>query len=199
MRLHVDIEQIPPEIEKPFRKALGHAARAETEELERLLDSLSDVQLAAAVGMCGFVAGYVAIDVCGGEFPDETNLRKIAKAAVKSASAHELGLTEQEAYDFLARGVLRSVPLPELFPDPDRMAMLPFAFAVNLLAAYLPLEEVDGWGEYLNKIEDWYEVAQPMDLALLPALLLRSRWLGSPRSATYAHEVAKAAAEKAKK
>jgi len=35
---------------------------------------LTDDQIASCLNMCAFVAGYVAIDVCGRQWPDKDNL-----------------------------------------------------------------------------------------------------------------------------
>lgn len=116
----MEIKRLGPEFEEPFRKALGHAARAESTELENLLENLTNDQVLTAIGLCAFVAGYAAIDVVGREWPSEVNMRKIANGTVKGANAQKLGLSDQDVYDFITRVSLRFEPINEVFPDPNR-------------------------------------------------------------------------------
>ena len=66
-----DDPRISHDIEKPFREALGHAIRNELEEMREALLRLTDEQIASCLNLCAFVAGYVAIDVCGRQWPNE--------------------------------------------------------------------------------------------------------------------------------
>jgi hypothetical protein len=167
------IKQIPADTEKSFRKALGHAARAESRELHDLLDSLTDEQAAACVSLCTVAAGYTAIDVCGREWPSESNLRIMARDTTTSDNARKLGFTEQEVYDFVTRVSLRFEPINEVFPDPERMLLLPFYATAHLLISFHPAE--GKWWDFLNKIEAMFEVAEAAELDLTPALMLRAR------------------------
>ena len=60
------IPRISPDIEKPFRDALGHAIRNEFEEMREVLLRLNQEQFASCLSLCAHVSGYVAIDVCEG-------------------------------------------------------------------------------------------------------------------------------------
>lgn len=51
---------------------------------------LPDEELIACIGLCVMTAGYIAIDVCGREWPGEENLRKIAHAATKGVVRAQL-------------------------------------------------------------------------------------------------------------
>lgn len=68
------IPRISTDVEKPFRDAVGHALRNEFEEMREGLLHLTDDQIASCLNMCAFAAGYVAIDVCGRQWPDKDNL-----------------------------------------------------------------------------------------------------------------------------
>lgn len=180
----MQVKRLPREIEKPFRDALGHAIRNEFEDFTETVFALSDEQIEVCLNLCGFAAGYVAIDVCGRQWPDEDNRRGIAKAATKSSNARAFGLTQQEAYDYLVRAVLGSERLDEVFP-PDASEgnhngiTLSFVITGQLLLSFHP--EGIKWWDYLNIIENVYEVTAIADLAILPGLMLVSRKLGSPR------------------
>ena len=85
------IPRISTDVEKPFRDAVGHALRNEFEEMREGLLHLTDDQIASCLNMCAFVAGYVAIDVCGRQWPDKDNLRGIGEA-MEAALATDLDL-----------------------------------------------------------------------------------------------------------
>jgi hypothetical protein len=172
------IPRISPDIEKPFRKALGHAIRNEFEEMRQVLIRLSEEQIAYCLSLCVHVSGYIAIDVCGRQWPNEVNLHVIAEAATESTFARQSGLKAEDSYAFVKRVALGFESLDKVFPSPEGAAILSFAITGHLLAAFG--REDEDWWEYLNKIEEVYEVAQAADLDLLPALMLRSRRLTSP-------------------
>jgi hypothetical protein len=161
------------DVEAPFRKALGHAARAEVEELESLLLSLTSEQVAACVSLCTVAAGYTAIDVVGREWPNEENLRIMARETTTSDNAKKLGFSEQEVYDFVTRVSLRFEPINEVFANPEQMLVLPFYITAHLLISFHP---ADGkWWDFLDKIAAMFEVAEAAELDLTPALMLRAR------------------------
>ncbi len=167
------IRQIPAEVERHFRKGLGHAARAEARELDELLDSLTDEEIAACISLCIAAAGYAAIDACGREWPNESNLRGIAHDTTTSDNAQKLGFSEQEVYDFVARVSLRFEPVNEVFPEPERMTVLPFYITAHLLISFHPAEEK--WWDFLDRIEAMFEMSEAADLDLTPAMMLRAR------------------------
>jgi hypothetical protein len=167
------IPRISPDIEKPFRDALGHAIRNELEEMREVLLHLNQEQFAACLSLCAHVTGYVAIDVCGRQWPNEANIHVIAKAATKSTFAREFGLKEDDSYAFVKRVALGFEPIDKVFPSPEDAITLSFVITSHLLAAFGRGDEE--WWEYLNMIEETYEAAKSADLDLLPALMLRAR------------------------
>jgi hypothetical protein len=171
----MSIKRLSPEIEKPFREALGHAARAETEELESFLKRLTDEQVVEGIALCVFAAGYTAIDVVGREWPSEANLRRMASGTTSGANAQKLGLREQDVYDFIARVALLFEPINDVFPEPERMITLPFYITAHLLVSFGPTGIE--WWEFLDKIETMLEVAENADVNLTPAMMLRARQL----------------------
>ena len=173
--------RISPDIEKPFRDALGHAIRNELEEMREVLLRLNQEQFASCLSLCAHVSGYVAIDVCGRQWPNEANLRVIAEAATKSTFARQFGLKAEDSYTYVKRVALGFEPLDKVFPSPEDAITLSFAITSHLLAAFGRGDEE--WWEYLNKVEEVYEVAKATDLDLLPALMLRARRLTAPGAA----------------
>jgi hypothetical protein len=169
----MEIKRIPPEIEDAFRDALGHAARAEADALGALLDGLTEEQVASCAWLCTVATGYAAIDACGREWPSESNLRTIAQNAIISNNAKKSGLTEQEIYDFVARVSLRFEPINEVFPEPERMVILPFYITAHVLIALHPAE--GKWWNFLDKIEAMFEISEAADLDVTPAIMLRAR------------------------
>jgi len=172
------INRISPDIEKPFRKALGHAIRNEFEEMRQVLLRLSEEQIAYCLSLCVHVSGYVAIDVCGRQWPDEDNLRRLAQATTKTSYAQAFGLKAEDSYAFVKRVALGFEPLDKVFPSPEDAATLSFVITGHLLGVFHLADEE--WWEFLNRIEEAHEAAQATDLDLLPALMLRSRRLTSP-------------------
>jgi hypothetical protein len=172
------IPRISPDIEKPFRDALGHAVRNEIEELHDGLLRLTDEQIASCLSLCAFVSGYIAIDVCGRQWPDEDNLRRLGEATTESSNARASGLRAEDSYAYVKRVALRGQLLNEVFPPPDYGSTLSFEVTGRLLVAFGPADQ--HWWEYLNRIEEALEAAQAIDLDLLPALMLRARQLTSP-------------------
>lgn len=168
-------DRISPDVEKPFRKALGHAIRNELEEMRAALLPLTDEQIASCLGLCAIVSGYVAIEVCGRQWPDEDNLRRIAETTTRSAYARESGLAAEDSYAYVKRVALGAEALEEVFSPPADAAALSFVITGHLLAAFCPTGQ--DWWEFLNRIEEAFEVAQTADLDLLPALMLRARRL----------------------
>lgn len=178
----------PPRIEKPFRHALGHAIRNEFDDFRDTLGDLPDEELMGCMGLCVFTAGYVAISVCGREWPDEDNLRDIAKATTKSSFARSFGLSADDSYAYIKRVALQFEPLDQVFPDARFDAeeqrdplVLAFKITGHLLTAYCP-EELE-WPQFLDKIEEANEIAAAMNLDVLPGMMLRARstWLASAR------------------
>jgi len=175
------IPRISRDVEKPFRDAVGHAVRNEIDEMHEGLLRLTDEQIASCLNLCAFVSGYVAIDVCGRQWPDEDNLRRLAEATTETNNARAFGLKAADSYAYVRRVALRGEPLDTVLSPPDEAATLSFVITGHLLVAFGPAEQ--HWWEYLNMIEESMEVALAADLDLLPALMLRSRRLTSPGAA----------------
>ena len=178
--LVLQLVRTPPRIEKPFRHALGHAIRNEFDDFRDILGDLPDEELMGCMGLCVFTAGYVAIDVCGREWPNEENLRKIANATTKSSFARSFGLSAEDSYAYIKRVALQFEPLDQVFPDARFDAeeqrdsvVLAFKITGHLLTAYCP-EELE-WPQFLNKIEEAYEISAAMGLDALPGMMLRAR------------------------
>jgi len=172
------IPRISPDVEKPFRDALEHAVRNEIEEMHEGLLRLTDEQIASCLSLCAFVSGYVAINACGRQWPDEDNLRRIAERTTKSDNARAFGLKAQDSYAYVKQVALRGEPLNTVLSPPEDAATLSLVITGRLLVAFRSADQ--HWWEYLNKIEETLEVALEADLDLLPALMLRARRLTSP-------------------
>ena len=175
------IPRISADIEKPFRDAVGHALRNELEEMREGLLRLTDGQIASCLNLCAFVSGYVAIDVCGRQWPDEDNLRRLGQATTTSNNARAFGLRAEDSYAYVKRVALRGEPLDTVLSPVEDAATLSFVITGHLLVAFST--EDQHWWEYLNRIEEAMEAALATDLDLLPALMLRSRRLSSPGAA----------------
>jgi hypothetical protein len=170
--------RISADVEKSFRDALGHALRNEHEQMREGLLRLNDEQIVSCLGLCAFVSGYVAINACGRQWPDEDNLRRIAEATTTSDNARAFGLKAADSYAYVKRVALRGEHLVTVFPSAKDAATLSFVITGHLLVSFRSADE--HWWEYLNKIEEALEAAIVTDMDLLPALMLRARRLSSP-------------------
>lgn len=167
------VPRLSRDTEKPFRDALGHAIRNEIDEMEEELLRLTDEQILSCLSLCVHVTGYVAINACGGRWPDEEDLRQIGEVATKSNNARAFGLKAKDAYAYVKRVVLGAEQLDVVLSPPEDAATLTFFITGRLLVAFRKADE--HWWEYLNRIEEAWEVAQVTDLDLLPALMFRAR------------------------
>lgn len=169
----MEILRIPRDVEDAIRDLLGHAARGESQEFSDLLSSLPVEHITMGIALCQFAVGYAAIDVVGREWPNEDNLRAIAKHAITSDNARKAGLTEQQVYDFVARASLLFEPLEKVFPDGMQMTTLPFYITVFVLIGFHP--KGMKWWTWLDRLEEMYELAANGDLDVTPAFMLRAR------------------------
>lgn len=169
---------IPEETEKPFRKALDHASQRNIDELHSTLEQLTKEQLESAVGLCGLISAYVAINAVKRRWPTDGGLRHMAMRAVEGENQDErYGVTEQNLYLWLSKCALGFNAYAEafdgVFDDPRELMIAPFFFTINLLARFHP-EDVSVT-DFLNQIEAAYEGAWLLDLNVLPALMVRAR------------------------
>lgn len=170
--------RIHEDTEKPFRKALDHASQRSTGELHSTLEQLTQEQLEGAVGLCGLVSAYVAINAVKRRWPTDGGLRHMAMKTVEGENQDEqYGVTEQNVYRWLSKCVLGFEAYAEVFDgvfgDPRELTAAPFFFTINLLARFHPKDE--SVTEFLDRIEAAYEGAWLLDLNLLPALMVRAR------------------------
>lgn len=170
--------RISEEIEKPFREALNHASKRRVSELHDLLTRLTDEQVAGAIGLCGLMSAYTAINVVERRWPTDAGLRRMAERITDGENRDEqFGVTERNMYLWLSQCALGfkayADVFDDLFHDPYEFLAAPFFFTVNLLIRFRPKEI--SFGGFLNMIEDAYEGAWLLDLNLLPALMVRAQ------------------------
>jgi hypothetical protein len=115
-------------------------------------------------------AAYVAVDVAG-RWPTDADVRKIARLV--SERGTEIPLDQQDVYDYLVGAALAFKSLPQAFGDDLAAATLPIFITGTLLFAFRA--EGKEWWDYLDQIWAAYEQAEALDLAVLPALQVRSR------------------------
>jgi hypothetical protein len=159
---------IDPKIEQPTRKMLGHAIRHELDDLAALVRAEGNDALLGSISLCLFASAYIAIDVSD-QWPTDTDLREIAKAAAESVT--RLDITEQEIYEYLSRVALGTEQLGDVF-SVEGLATVPLFTTANLLLTFCPRDKE--WWEYLNQIWDSAEAADGISLTVLPALMLRA-------------------------
>lgn len=166
-----EVDPIPPEVEKPFRRALEYASKRRTAGLHAHLDQLTGEQLSGAIGLCGLVGAYVAITAADRTWPTDAALHGIARKAATGA------VTERNLRLWLSRCALGGTGYADVFGgvfrDPLEFTAAPFLFAAGLLAAFQP--EGTSADEFLSLIERAYEGAALLGPDLLPALMVWAR------------------------
>jgi hypothetical protein len=162
---------IDPDVEGPTRDLFGHVIRGESQQVAKLVQSLGEQRFAQCLSLCLRIAGYIAIDVSGYQWPASADLREIAQRMVAVDSGFKLA--ESDVYDYLSRAALGFEPLTDVFPDNEQAASVPLLATATLLVAYRPGSK--HWWEYLDVIEGALEEAAPLSRAAFPAALLLSR------------------------
>lgn len=159
------------DVEVPTRNMLGHAMRGELEEIPPIVQSLGDEGLRRSLSLCVLIAGYIAIDVCGSQWPSDAALHRMAEKAVQAET--ELNINESQVYDYLARTALRFEPLDKVFPEPSDAALAPILITASLLLTFTPKGK-DQWS-WLDEIETATGAAAEMKPYMYPAVILRSQ------------------------
>jgi hypothetical protein len=119
------------------------------------------------------ITGYVVVDVCGNQWPNQASVRRIADdLATTGTIAKRFPLQAGQIYEYLSRTVLGSERLEDVIPDEPEFTQLPVIVAEQALAVYCP-KELEIW-EYLDRIEAAIETASALDPAALPAAVLRA-------------------------
>lgn len=158
-------------VEGLTRDMLDHAMRGELEEIPPLLQGMQADQRRQSLDLCVLIAGYIAIDVCGSQWPSEAAVQRIAENAVKVET--RLNLEVSQVRDYLARTVLRFEPLDQVFPDLADAAVAPILITGSMLLTFCPKDK-NMW-KYLDEIEIATETAAAMEPFLFPAVVLRSQ------------------------
>jgi hypothetical protein len=167
------ITRINAKAETALREALGSVARLENLQIESALAGLDDRERAEALGLAVVITGYVVVDVCGNQWPNQASVRRIADdLATTGTIAKGFPLHAGQIYEYLSRTVLGSERIEDVIPDEPEFMRLPVIVAEQALAVYCP-KELEIW-EYLDRIESAIETASALDPAALPAAVLRA-------------------------
>jgi hypothetical protein len=162
------IESKPDEV---ARELLGHAIGGELDEYAAIVRDLGEREYLDASDVCTRVAGYIAVDICGQEWPSQVDLLRIAQ--IMARADMKFTLDETEVYDYLALSALGFESLLDVFPDMAKAGTIPFFVTAALLVAYHP--EGMHWWEYLDVIEKALAEATPLAPETLPAVVLQAR------------------------
>lgn len=167
------VTRINAKVEKALRDAMGHAAHAEADQIGQSLGVLDDAEHTEALGLAIMVVGYVIVDACGTQWPDDANVRQFAKdLATTGTTARRLRLSAKEIYAYLSRSVLGGLAPAEVITNEANATRLPVIVAAQATAVYSP-KEMDWWA-YLDRIESAIEVTWALDASVLPAAVLRA-------------------------
>jgi hypothetical protein len=165
--------QINAKAEKALREALDSVPHAGEDQITTPLAVLDDEERTEALGLAIIITSYVMIDVCGGQWPAQATVRRIAEAlATKGTTAGRLHLNPEEIHAYLSRVVLGPDRLEDVIPDEPQFTRLPVVVAQRVLAVYCP--KGMGIWDYLDRIESATETAAALDPAVLPAAVMRA-------------------------
>ena len=165
--------RVNPKVERAMRDAMGHAAHAEVGKIEPALAVLHDRERTQALALSMAVACYVTVDACGGQWPDDGDLRQIAHdLATTGESARQMQLDASEIHAYLSRVVLGPELVEDVIPDDSRAARIAIIVAQRAAVVYSP-KGMDTWS-YLDQIESALEVASTLDATVLPAAVMRA-------------------------
>ncbi|HEY3686173.1 MAG TPA: hypothetical protein VGL93_24285 [Streptosporangiaceae bacterium] len=163
--------RIDPQVEDPTRTMLAHAVRGELDELTEAIRAVGDDQrFRECLGLCVAVAGYIAVDVLGPEWPTDAGLRRMAENAAKAES--ELDLDETQVYTYLRETAIGFQGLDRAFPTMEEMASWPIVMTASLLATFCP-RDLEIWA-YLDEIEEALEIADSIKPSVYPAVALQA-------------------------
>jgi hypothetical protein len=162
---------IDAKVEVAARDLLGHAVKGELSEFAAVAEAIGEQRYREAGSLCLRVSGYIAIDVCGQEWPGCADVRGLAAIAANGDA--RFCLEEHDVYEYLAYVSLGIHPIQEIFPDEKKAATLPFFVTAILLDAYRP--EGKEWWEYLDVIEKALDDAAPLAPETIPAAVLLAR------------------------
>lgn len=163
--------RIDPKVEQPTRTMLGHAIRGELDELATTIRGLGNGRrFAECIGLSVAIAGYIAVDVLGPNWPGEAGLRRMAEHAANSEI--DFQLDEVQVYDYLNKSAVGFQPLDRVFATTDEMTSLPIVMTASLMLAFCPREQ-EVW-DYLTDIEEALELSDSVKPSALPAMIIRA-------------------------
>lgn len=174
------ISRINAKVEKALRETMGGVPRAEVDQILAPLAALTDAERVEAIGTSIIFPGYVMVDVCESQWPDDASVRRIAQGlATIGTTAERLHLDAEEIYAYLSRTVLGPESLDDVIPDRRKAERLAIIVAQRALVVYTP-KEMDWW-DYLDQIELAIEVASALNATVLPAAVMRA-YLPKPKA-----------------
>jgi hypothetical protein len=164
--------RINAKVEKALREAMAHVAHAEADQIELPLAMLDDAERTEALGLAVMIAGYVVVDVCESQWPDDASTRRIAQGlASVGTAARQLQLDAEDIYVYLSRSVLGGLAPEDVISDGTAIRTA-VTVAQRAAVVYSP-KEMDWWG-YLDQIESAIEVTWALDATVLPAAVMRA-------------------------
>jgi hypothetical protein len=167
------IARINDKADRALRVALGSVPRGEADQIAASLGELDEGERAEVIGLAVIITCYVMVDACGGEWPLESSVQRIARTlATNGDTAKRLRLDAEEIYAYLWRTVLGPERLEDVIPNEPAFTRLPIIVAMQALAVYGP-KEMDIW-DYLDRIESAIETASTLDTSVLPAAVMRA-------------------------
>lgn len=158
-------------VEGRTRNMLGHAMRGEVEQIPPILQELGEERWRQGLNLCISIAGYIAIDVCRSQWPEDAFVRRLAEKTVQAED--ELNLDVSTVYEFLTRSALGFEPPSRVFTDPAEAAVAPILITASLLLTFTPKDK-DQW-VWLDEIESAIETAAELKPSVYPAVVLRSQ------------------------
>jgi hypothetical protein len=165
--------RINAKVEKALREAMAHVAHAEADQIELPFAVLDDAERTEAIGLAVMIAGYVVVDVCESQWPDDASTQRIAQGlATVGATARQLQLDAEDIYRYLSRSVLGGLAPEDVISDGAKAVRTAVTVAQRAAVVYSP-KEMDWW-VYLDQIESAIEASWALDATVLPAAVMRA-------------------------
>jgi hypothetical protein len=166
--------RINAKVEKALRETIGSVPHAEADQIEAPLAALTDDERLEAIGLSIIITGYVVVNVCDSQWPNDASVRRIAHGlATVGTTAKRLQLDAEEIYRYLSRTVLGAESLEDVIPDEAKARRLAIIVAQRAVGVYRP-DKDKGWWDYLDQIESAIEIASALDATVLPAAVMRA-------------------------
>jgi hypothetical protein len=164
---------IHPERQELTRKMLACSIAGDFDGLGELIAEAGEDKYRKVLAYCLLIAGYLVVDICGGDWPSDANIRNISRTVAEREI--EIELDQDDIYNYLSTVVVGFQPLNVGLTDQQLQFIFPVVATGSMLFTYRP--KGMKWYEYLNRIQVAYDRAEITAGWVLPAMVLTDKML----------------------